>query len=211
VQVHPIDKYAKAHPSVHTKNEAWYVLDAKPHASIIYGHNAKTKNELIALSKAGKWNKLLREIPVHSGELFYVPSGTLHALKAGLIILEVQQASDTTFRLYDYDRDKTDSNRKLTVKEAVDNIAIPFIKPKIRKTLDKLLTVPYFSMQLIKNSGVQQYSYPQAQWLQCVVINGEGSIDDINIIKGSTFLIGNNHLSFTIKGNLQIILSYIRK
>ncbi|GHU48624.1 hypothetical protein FACS1894218_6070 [Bacilli bacterium] len=111
----------------------------------------------------GAWNKLLKKIPVKKGDLFYVPSGTLHALKAGLLILEVQQASDTTFRLYDYDRNQTDSTRKLTVREAIDNIIVPFVKPKRINRDGETLTTPYFSIKMIRNTNVHHYSFPQAQ------------------------------------------------
>ncbi|GHU30416.1 hypothetical protein FACS1894166_00020 [Bacilli bacterium] len=77
--------------------------------------------------------------------------------------MEVQQASDTTFRLYDYGRDKTDPTRKLTIKEAIENITVPFTKPKRVHHNGEALSTPYFSIKPIRNTGTHHYSFPQAQ------------------------------------------------
>jgi mannose-6-phosphate isomerase len=93
---------------------------------------------------------LLNFITVNKHDLFYVPSGTIHALKKGLVILEIQQSSDTTFRLYDYDRNS--KNRALNINESIENIAIPFVQPKLEHKAGELLTTPFFSIKEIKNN-----------------------------------------------------------
>jgi mannose-6-phosphate isomerase len=163
VQVHPTEEYTNQHRDAVTKNEAWYILDAKPNASIIYGHHAKTQEELVKLIKANDWSKLLNVVPVKPFDLFYVPSGTVHALKSGLLIYEIQQASDCTYRLYDYGREKTDPSRTLHVTEAIENIAVPFVTPTLNKNKGELLSTPFFSINLINNTSKHTYTYTNAR------------------------------------------------
>lgn len=105
VQVHPSVEYAQAHPEAHVKSEAWIVMRAEPGAAIYAGlHPGTTRAEAVAALESGRIESLLRRIPVTPGDCHYLPSGTCHALGAGVMVAEVQTASDTTFRLYDWDR-----------------------------------------------------------------------------------------------------------
>jgi mannose-6-phosphate isomerase len=104
----------------------------------------------------------LNYIDVKKHDLFYVPAGTLHALKKGLVVLEIQQSSDTTFRLYDYGRDKNDTTRKLTVNESLENIITPFVKPALETKDNELLTSPFFSIAKIENKGKCSYDFSYA-------------------------------------------------
>ncbi|MEO3132430.1 type I phosphomannose isomerase catalytic subunit, partial [Streptococcus mutans] len=96
VQVHPDNAYALEHEGELGKTECWYVISADEGAEIIYGHEAKSKEELRQMIAAGDWDHLLTKIPVKAGDFFYVPSGTMHAIGRGIMILETQQSSDTT-------------------------------------------------------------------------------------------------------------------
>jgi len=116
VQVHPSPEYAEQHPDAHVKHEAWYVLDAEPGA-VIYkgvkeGVSAQQFREAI---EANALEPLLLKTPVEPGECHYLPSGTCHALGAGIIVAEVQTPSDTTFRVYDWGR----SGRERHVEQAL--------------------------------------------------------------------------------------------
>ena len=105
VQVHPNDEYARINENGELgKTECWYVIDCKEGAEIIYGHHAKTKDELVEMVEQEEWDKLLQRVKVKPGDFFFVPSGTVHAIGEGILILETQQNSDTTYRLYDYNR-----------------------------------------------------------------------------------------------------------
>lgn len=105
VQVHPDDDYATLHENGDLgKTECWYIIDCKDDAELILGHHASTKEDFKRLMESGDWNGLLRRIKIKPGDFFYVPSGTLHALCEGTLVLEIQQNSDTTYRVYDYDR-----------------------------------------------------------------------------------------------------------
>ena len=100
------------------------MLHAEPGAKLIYGHNAKSKEELEKWIKDGKWSKLLRYVPVKEGDFLYVPSGTVHALTKGIMVIETQQSSDVTYRLYDWDR----VDKKLVRRESciLSNLLILF-------------------------------------------------------------------------------------
>jgi mannose-6-phosphate isomerase len=100
-------------------------------------------------------------VTVRQNQLFYVPSGTLHALKKGLVILEIQQSSDTTFRLYDYNRDQ--SNRPLNIQESIDNIKVPFVLPELTHKSGELLTSPFFSIKKIRNKDTHTYDLSYAR------------------------------------------------
>ncbi len=104
IQVHPDDAYAEEHEHELGKTECWYVIHAEPGAYLTYGYTAKTRDELIKMIDNHQWSKLFSRKPVKTGDFVYVPSGTIHALNKGIIVLETQQSSDTTYRIYDYDR-----------------------------------------------------------------------------------------------------------
>ncbi|XJS11088.1 mannose-6-phosphate isomerase, class I [Aerococcaceae bacterium WGS1372] len=132
VQVHPDNVYGLKHEGELGKTECWYIIDAEPGAQIVYGHEAQSKEEFLHLVEAGKWDDLLRYIPVQKGEFYYVPHGTIHAIGGGVTILETQQSSDTTYRVYDYSRtDDQGNERELHIKQSTDVSLIPHTDPQL--------------------------------------------------------------------------------
>ncbi len=125
VQVHPDDSYARKHGLKCGKDELWYIIDAPENAKLICGlkMGAQTKAELKKRIYNGTFSQLLKEIAVKPGDFVSVPAGTVHAILAGILIAEVQRNSDTTFRIYDWDRTDTDGNpRELHIAQALDTI-----------------------------------------------------------------------------------------
>ncbi len=123
VQVHPDDRFAcENEGGALGKTEMWYVLDAKDDASLIYGfHRDVTKEEVEKAAGTGNLGKLLNRIPVKKGNVFFIPAGTVHAIGAGALIAEVQENSNITYRLYDYDRvDKNGKKRPLHLEKALE-------------------------------------------------------------------------------------------
>lgn len=121
VQVHPDDSFAKEHEGQLGKTEMWYVLDARPGAELIYGFSRDTSPEKVqsALEK-GTINSLLNHVPIQKNNLFFIEAGTVHAIGSGVLIAEIQQNSNLTFRLYDYDRvDKNGVHRPLHIEKAL--------------------------------------------------------------------------------------------
>ena len=110
IQVHPDNAYAKEHENGSLgKTECWYILDSEPGTQIVIGHHAKDKEELMQMVEEKRWKDLIREVPVKKGDFYQIDPGCVHAIKGGTVILETQQSSDITYRVYDYDRNGTES------------------------------------------------------------------------------------------------------
>ncbi len=123
VQVHPDDAYAQRVEHQHNgKTECWYILSANEGAELVYGWNQDTTREEYERRVAdGTLGDILRRVPVKAGETYYLPAGTLHAIGAGIILFETQQASDLTYRIFDWNRVGADGKpRELHVKKAAD-------------------------------------------------------------------------------------------
>jgi mannose-6-phosphate isomerase len=158
VQVHPDDTYAhtvEAATGFHGKTEAWYILRADPGAEIIHGFcQPCTREQYAAAIQQGMLDRLLRRIPVSAGDTIFVPAGTIHAIKAGILLFEIQQKSDLTYRVFDYNRrdDQGDSG-ELHVDKALDvtNCDIapsPTVAPeRLDADHDLLVQCPYFLME----------------------------------------------------------------
>ena len=105
IQVHPDDTFARAMGMANGKSEAWYIISAKPGAQIGVGLNRRiTPQELRASITNGSIVELVQWRPVAEGDVIFIPAGTIHAIGAGIVLAEIQQRSDTTFRLFDYGR-----------------------------------------------------------------------------------------------------------
>ena len=221
VQVHPDDDYASKHVGKNElgKNECWYILDAEDDAEIVYGHNAKTKEEFTSMIEEGDYDHLLKKVKVKKGDFFNVPSGTIHAIGAGIVILETQQSSDTTFRVYDYDRiDDLGNKRELHIKDSINVTHIPHIENKNQFKTQKyqgaeivnLVANKFFVVKKIDTDGVFSYDM-DTKYALMNIIEGKGSIElDGNIYKvkkGDSFIIPYGEKRLEIRGNLTIIES----
>ncbi|MEM7125789.1 MAG: type I phosphomannose isomerase catalytic subunit [Chloroflexota bacterium] len=127
VQVHPDDEYGLAHESDFGKTEMWVVLHAKPNAEIIFGFETGVTKEIFAQAIAeDKVDEWLHRVPVKSGDVIMVPAGSIHALGPGVIVAEIQQNSDTTYRIYDWGRP-----RPIHVEQALDVLNFDLIEPNV--------------------------------------------------------------------------------
>lgn len=224
VQVHPDNEYAKKHEGELGKTECWYIIDAEPGSYLIYGHHAKTHEELNEMLESGDWDHLLRKVPVKKGDFFYVPSGTVHALNKGILVLETQQSSDTTYRMYDYDRvDKTTGKkRELHIKQSEDTISVPFEDPKLDVSTEtigknKITTFvkspvsPFFAVYewLIKDD--LSLSHRVGKYTLASVISGSGKLEadnnEYDLKKGDHFIIPAQISDWNITGDIQLIAS----
>ena len=137
IQVHPDDEYALEHEGEYGKNECWYVVQAEPGAKIVYGHTAMTPEEFSEQIDNEAWSELFTEVTVKAGDFFDVPSGTIHAIGGGIVILETQQNSDTTYRVYDYNRtDDAGNPRPLHIQQTKDVTTIPHQMGAIIRTAE---------------------------------------------------------------------------
>ena len=219
VQVHPDDAYGLEHEGELGKTECWYIIDAEEGAEIIYGHKAKTKEELASLIEAGDWDGLLSKTPVKKGDFFFVPSGTMHAIGPGILILETQQSSDTTYRVYDFDRrDDQGNKRELHIQQSLDvlNLGAPENSvPATVKTLQLestcLTSNSFFTVYKWKLSGLVDFKQ-SAPYFLCSVLSGNGTMTiDSRIYclkKGDHFILPNDVTDWEIDGQLEMIVSH---
>ena len=169
------------------KTECWYIIAADEGSEIIYGHNAKSKEELRKQIEDKNWDALLTKVPVKAGDFFYVPSGTMHAIGAGILILETQQSSDTTYRVYDFDRKDDNGNlRELHLEKSIDvlNIGEPANSRPVTIKADDLR-----STLLVSNNFFAVYKW--------------------EIQKGSHFILPSDVEAWTLEGQgLELIVSH---
>ncbi|ARV44646.1 mannose-6-phosphate isomerase [Bacillus subtilis] len=222
VQVHPNDDFAKTRENGELgKTECWYIIDCEKNAEIIYGHNAKTKEELISMIELGEWDELLRRVKVKPGDFFYVPSGTVHAIGKGILVLETQQNSDTTYRLYDYERKDPEGNmRELHLEKSIEVIAVPSIPDRQTVQYEQtddlhiatLIECAYFSVKKWSLSGSVRLKQ-QKPFLLVSVIKGEGRMisgEYVNTFKkGDHMLLPFGFGQFKLEGQAECIVSHL--
>ena len=220
VQVHPDDHYAKEFENGELgKTECWYVIDCKDDADIIIGHTAKTKEELIEQTKQGNWNELLRRVKIKPGDFFYIPSGTIHAICEGTVILETQQSSDTTYRVYDYDRRDDQGNlRELHLEKALDVTTVPHqdavSRPKVETRENTVITTfiesEFFSVYKWDINGKTSFTCKD-QYLLLSVIAGEGTLEhegeNYSLKKGTHLIVPVGFGEFALDGKMRVIVS----
>ena len=219
VQVHPDDAYGLEHEGELGKTECWYIIAAEPGAEIIYGHNAKSKEELRQQIESKDWENLLTKVPVKAGDFFYVPSGTMHAIGAGIMVLETQQSSDTTYRVYDFDRKDDQGNlRELHLEKSIDvlNIGEPANSRPVTTKVDDLkstllVSSDFFAVYKWEISGKADFE-KTADYSLFSVLDGQGSLlvdnQEYPIAKGSHFILPSDVEAWQIKGNLELIVSH---
>lgn len=222
VQVHPADDYAQeVENEPYGKTECWYVVDAEPGAEIVFGHHAQTKEQLEQMIDQGEWDQLLRRIPVKKGDFVYVPSGAIHAIGAGIVILETQQSSDITYRVYDYGRkDDQGNDRELHLDSAKAVSTVPHAATETRKapvtngalTEQQLVINEYFTVYHCQLSGQTELKAPES-FLQVSIIEGNGEIildgKSYQLNKGDHFVLPVHINNYTLNGQLEAIVSHV--
>ncbi|WP_017549868.1 mannose-6-phosphate isomerase, class I [Salinicoccus carnicancri] len=221
VQVHPDDRYAQEEEGVpYGKTECWYVLGAQEGANLILGHNAADKSEFEKMVDDGRWEQLFRYVKVQKGDFVYVPSGTIHAIGRGITILEVQQSSDITYRVYDYDRrDKDGNSRELHLDRAKAVTSIPHEDAKLDfeiteengLTIRQLVKEQYFTVEKWEVAGEAGHSI-SADFLQADVTEGNGIIkvagEEYELSKGVHFILPNDVEYIELEGEMELIVSH---
>lgn len=221
VQVHPGDDYAAVHNDGELgKTESWYILAAKPGAEIYYGHKAQTQAEFNQMIDQADWDNLLQKVPVHAGDFFYVPAGTLHALGTGVLALETQQSSDVTYRVYDFDRPdkKTGQLRDLHLEDAKNVTTVPFKAESPAQTTlhmgalqeTTMVEAPYFNVYKDELDG-EAYIVKQAPYTQYTVIAGSGTVivdgQSYPLELATSFVMPATVAEWTLKGKMTLIMS----
>ena len=216
IQVHPNDEYAAVHENGSLgKTECWYILDCKEDANIVIGHHAKDKKELADMIHEGRWNELIRTIPIKKGDFFQINPGCLHAIKGGTLLIETQQSSDVTYRVYDYDRLQNGKPRELHVQQSIDCITAPHVDYNEEKvvekhdgmTSEKLVICPYYTLEKWDVDGEYEFKMDKP-FLNVSVIDGKGEADGIKVKKGDHFIVPATMDSCGFSGKMTVMVSY---
>lgn len=174
IQVHPSDRYAQVHEGQYGKTEMWVVLDAELDAQLYYGFARDiTRAEFAYRIKNNTLTEVLNAVPVHKGDVFFIPSGTLHAIGRGIVIAEVQQNSNVTYRVYDYGRLGADGQpRQLHINQA---LAVTDLHPPRPQSFAPYLgRCPYFTVDLLQNGGCGKAE--ASSFVSLLILEGTGSL-----------------------------------
>lgn len=227
VQVHPDDAYAMEHENGQKgKSEMWYVLDAQKGAKLVYGLRWDcTEQELRRAIANGALMNYLQQVPVQKDDLFFIEAGTIHAIGAGVLVAEIQENSNLTYRLYDYDRvGKDGKKRELHIDKAmqVANLKssaeprqpLRVLKYKQGVALEFLTRCKYFEVyRVLLNTEHRQlvkYRVDEVSFQVILCIGGCGTIqfegDNILFFKGDCIFVPANSITMTITGQAQFLL-----
>lgn len=226
VQVHPDDALAEERHNSFGKTEAWYVVDCKPGAAIYLGFKDLnlTREEYIAAVSESRLEELLNKVEVKPGDTFFIPAGTVHALGAGLEVVEVQQTSDITYRIYDWDRvDAEGKSRELHTALAVDAIDFEADAELLHRKYDlqrggeaKVIESNYFTMVLHDVAGAKTFDHSALDsFVVYIALNGsvrliaDGNAETLE--EGEVILIPAETSEILVEGDAKLMEVYIAK
>lgn len=223
IQVHPDNEYAEKVEGEYGKTEMWYIVDCDENAELIYGFkNEITKEEFEKHINDNTLTDVVNKVPVKKGDVFFIKSGTLHAIGKGILIAEIQQNSNTTYRVYDFGRVGKDGKpRELHIKKALDVTSlkpVALIKPApvqqgngYNKRL--LSSCEYFTTYEYKIDTEVTLTAFDNSFHSLLIINGNGNIifnnKKIAVNKGDSIFIPSNTGNYKISGSLEFLLTQI--
>ncbi len=217
IQVHPDDYYARKNENDSGKNEVWYIIECKENAKIIYGFKENVTNDNLKQA-IDNIEENVKYVNVHKGDFISIPAGTIHAILNGIMLCEVQQSSDVTYRVYDWNRlDKDGKPRELHKSKALDTIKLNN-PSEIHNYNDinsnkSIYRSNIFSIDIINVEGEVSDKSNEESFYAYIVLDGSGSISSKdfsrNIEKGSTFLIPATIGEYKISGKLKLMKIWV--
>jgi mannose-6-phosphate isomerase len=205
LQVHPTRSYADAHPGAHLKTEAWYIMEHDPGAKLYRGLKpGVTREQFRAAIADGSVLDLVNAIAVKPGQCFFLPSGTIHALGAGILLAEVQTPSDTTFRVFDFNRLENGKPRQMHVEQALECIDFSGAPEPEQKrshaggfftTVTRLVTSEFFKIEKVRFVEGVEEAVPYDQPVVWIMLEGEAQVkvdgvkEPTHLRKGETILL----------------------
>lgn len=220
IQVHPSDEYGLKNENDYGKTEMWYVLEAEEDSYLYYGFNKEvTREEYEQSIKDGNLEDILNKVYVKPGDVLFIESGTVHAIGAGIVICEIQQNSNITYRVYDYKRkDKDGKERDLHVDKALEvsnltpNKKYQFDDDNdINNTLKRLARSEYFDVFTTDIKKDETFKISKDSFQSIIVIDGEGEIksedETLPFIKGDSIFLPAQDGEYTLSGNAKIVIS----
>lgn len=220
IQVHPNDELAKKRHNSFGKTEMWYIMQADDNARIIVGFKENSNaEEYLENLKNKTLLSILDDVKVKSGDVFFLETGTVHAIGAGLVVAEIQQTSDITYRLYDFDRvDANGNTRELHVDLALEAINYNKVETKKSYTTNSnqsntVVDCPYFTTNFIPLDGAISVSKSGESFTVYMCVEGSFEIEynysKTQYIKGDTVLIPAAMNAFILNGKASILEIYI--
>lgn len=223
IQVHPSDEYALKNEGEYGKTEVWYVLSAEEGATLYYGVKEEiTKEEFRRKIKDGTLLEALNRVSAKSGDVFFIEPGTIHAIGSGLLICEIQQNSNTTYRVYDYNRtDKNGNLRELHIDKALD---VASLSPSTKRTAPKavkcdgytsfqIAKCEYFTSEMLEISSKAVLNSDALTFRSFIITEGSGHIkaDGVKIFikRGDSVFVPAHNGKIEIIGNIKAIMSYV--
>ncbi len=225
VQVHPSNDYAMRVEGEYGKTEMWYIVDCDEGAELLYGFRHDiTKEEFARRIADNTLLEVTNNVPVHKGDVFFIEAGTLHAIGKGILIAEIQQNSNTTYRIYDYGRVGTDGKpRQLHVDKAVDVTVLT--PPKYPTTavgnplkveggvMTLLRSCEYFTVHKLELDGTARLEADSSSFDSLLVLDGEAEIsaagESVKAKKGDSVFVTAGTGKYTVSGKGEIIITDI--
>ena len=210
VQVHPSDDYALKYEQSFGKSEMWHIISADEGSGLYVGLNKDySKEEIERALKEGSILNCLNFFKVKPGDTFVINPGTIHAIGAGVRLIEIQQNSNLTYRLYDYNRvDKDGNPRELHIKKALD--VIDYKQYKVVKSTNELLADnKYFTVKEVNFDKELEINANERAFISFTFLEGEGKVDDIPYSKYDTFFLPYGKKCL-IKGKGKVVISTVR-
>lgn len=221
IQVHPDDTYARRVENEYGKTEMWYVLDAAPGAQLIYGFQEEiTKDAFRNAIENNTLPQVLNRVDIHKGDVFFIEAGTVHAIGQGALIAEIQQNSNVTYRVYDYNRKGADGKpRELHIDKALD-VAVtqppkystkPMGSTKSTSggTYCLLAKCDLFTVYHYTADGTVTLTANEDSFQHILVTDGSGTIDGQPLKKGDSFLVPAKYGSFSVNGKCEMLVTSI--
>lgn len=214
VQVHPSDEYALENENEYGKNEMWYVIDAEPEAGLYVGFKRTvSRDEVERMVTEGSILDIMNFYPTRPGDVFFIPAGTVHAIGAGNLICEIQQSSNSTYRLYDYGRvDKFGNPRDIHLQKALDVIDYQEYVPAKLEESDGQIRCKYFEVEIVEVTGKKAIQLTDDSFCSISCIKGKGKLvmeNEMTISAGETFFVPAVNDKIIIEGNLSLIISRV--
>lgn len=225
IQVHPDNEFALRVEGEYGKTEMWYIVDCEPGAYLYYGFQKEiSKEEFKERIENNTLLEVLNKVPVHKGDVFFISAGTLHAIGKGILIAEIQQNSNTTYRIYDYGRVGADGKpRQLHVEKAqmVTRLAPPDRGSKPQGQPEKfsggvktlLSSCEYFTVTQVSLSGLGEFTADDTSFHSLLMLDGEASVSwengVMNLKKGESVLIPAGMGQYALEGKGELILTTV--
>ena len=220
IQVHPNNRYALKNEGQYGKTEMWYIMDAKPGAFLYYGFKTEvSKEEFAKRIEEDSLLEVLNAVPVQKGDVLFIESGTIHAIGEGILIAEIQQNSNVTYRVYDYGRvGKDGKKRDLHIEKAlaVTN-RVPIVKDKT--SYPHVADCDYFTVDKLNLDGTfmkkMEGSVSETSFASILFLDGEGTIsnkgESLHFKKGESFFLTAGSGAYTIEGSCDALVTTIRE